>query len=56
MRPELSLGLWQPGCGRILKTLHILTYVDDEPYRRDIKFLRNLQEGRHALARHVFHR
>lgn len=50
-----QLGLALADYGRIFKTLHILTYVDDEPYRRDIKFLRNLQEGRHALARHVFH-
>jgi TnpA family transposase len=41
--------------GRIFKTLHVLTYVDDEPYRRQIKAMRNLQEGRHDLARHVFH-
>lgn len=41
--------------GRIFKTLHVLSYVDDEPYRREIKGMRNLQEGRHALGRHVFH-
>ena len=41
--------------GRIFKTLHVLSYVDDEAYRRQIKGIRNLQEGRHALARHVFH-
>ena len=41
--------------GRIFKTLHVLAYVDDEPYRREIKAMRNLQEGRHDLARHVFH-
>ena len=41
--------------GRIFKTLHVLSYVDDEPYRREIKGMRNLQEGRHALARHVFY-
>lgn len=41
--------------GRIFKTLHVLSFVDDPVYRREIKFLRNLQEGRHALARHVFH-
>ncbi|MCW2876173.1 MAG: putative HTH-type transcriptional regulator yobV [Sphaerisporangium sp.] len=39
----------------IFKSLHVLTYVDDEPYRRDIKAIRNLQEGRHDLAKHVFH-
>ena len=41
--------------GRIFKSLHILTYIDDETYRRDIKGIRNLQEGRHALAGAVFH-
>jgi len=41
--------------GRIFKTLHILSYVDDEPYRREIKGMRNLQEGRHDLARTAFH-
>jgi len=41
--------------GRIFKSLHILTYLDDEAYRRDIKAIRNLQEGRHSLARKVFH-
>ncbi|MGB0094276.1 MAG: Tn3 family transposase [Solirubrobacteraceae bacterium] len=32
--------------GRIFKSLHILAYIDDETYRRDIKGVRNLQEGR----------
>jgi len=41
--------------GRIFKSLHILTYIDDDTYRRDIKGVRNLQEGRHSLAGHVFH-
>jgi TnpA family transposase len=41
--------------GRIFKSLHILTYIDDETYRRDIHGIRNLQEGRHALAGTVFH-
>lgn len=41
--------------GRIFKTLHVLAYVDREPYRRDIKRMRNLQEERHGLAKHVFH-
>jgi hypothetical protein len=40
--------------GRIFKTLHVLSYVDDEPYRRAIKGMRNLQEGRHDLARTMF--
>jgi TnpA family transposase len=41
--------------GRIFKTLHVLTYVDREPYRRGIKRMRNLQEERQGLAKHVFH-
>jgi len=41
--------------GRIHKSLHVLQLIDDESYRRDIKWIRNLQEGRHALARKVFH-
>jgi len=41
--------------GRIFKSLHILTYVDDETYRRDIKGQSNLTEGRHDLGRTVFH-
>jgi TnpA family transposase len=42
--------------GRIFKSLHILAYIDiDESYRRDIKGIRNLQEGRHALARKICH-
>jgi TnpA family transposase len=42
--------------GRIFKSLHIPSYIDtDETYRRDIKGIRNLQEGRHALARKICH-
>ncbi|MGH3200219.1 MAG: Tn3 family transposase, partial [Streptosporangiaceae bacterium] len=42
--------------GRIFKTLHVLSYIDvDETYRRDIKGIRNLQEGRHSLARKICH-
>ncbi|MDQ3642634.1 MAG: Tn3 family transposase [Actinomycetota bacterium] len=41
--------------GRIFKSLHLLAYVDDETYRRDIKGIRNLQEGRHSLAAAIFH-
>ncbi|MGH3983639.1 MAG: Tn3 family transposase, partial [Pseudonocardiaceae bacterium] len=40
--------------GRIFKTLRVLSYVDQAPYRAQIKGMRNLQEGRHDLARHVF--
>ncbi len=41
--------------GRIFKSMHMLDCFDDETYRRDIKGIRNLQEGRHALAQRVFH-
>jgi TnpA family transposase len=41
--------------GRMYKTLHVLLYVDEEEYRRQIKGMRNLHEGRHDLARHIFH-
>jgi len=41
--------------GGIHKSLHILHLIDDESYRREVKWIRNLQEGRHALARKVFH-
>jgi TnpA family transposase len=34
--------------GRIHKSLHILALIDDEGYRRDIHWIRNLQEGRHS--------
>lgn len=34
--------------GRIPKTLHICSLAAEEAYRRDIKGMRNLQEGRHA--------
>ncbi len=41
--------------GRIFKTRHVLSFVDDPDYRRTLKRMRNLNEGRHDLARHVFH-
>ncbi|MEO3863256.1 Tn3 family transposase [Acrocarpospora sp. B8E8] len=41
--------------GRLFKSLHILSIIDSEPYRRGIKGMRNLQEGRHALAEQIFH-
>ncbi|MFH8642302.1 Tn3 family transposase [Streptomyces goshikiensis] len=41
--------------GRIAKTLHILRLADEPAYRRQIKVQANLQEGRHALARKIFH-
>jgi TnpA family transposase len=51
-----ALGEAIAAYGRIFKSLHILSYIDtDETYRRDIKGIRNLQEGRHALARKICH-
>jgi TnpA family transposase len=41
--------------GRIAKTLYLLAYIDDEDYRRRILTQLNRGEGRHALARRVFH-
>ena len=41
--------------GRIVKTLYMLAYIDDEAYRRRILTQLNRGEGRHQLARTVFH-
>jgi TnpA family transposase len=41
--------------GRIFKTLHILRLADDDPYRREGKAQANLTEGRHRLARRIYH-
>jgi TnpA family transposase len=41
--------------GRIIKTLYLLAYLDDEAYRRRILGQLNRHEGRHDLARVVFH-
>ena len=41
--------------GRIGKTLHLLSYIDDEALRRRILVQLNRQERRHSLARAVFH-
>jgi TnpA family transposase len=52
----ISVGFLVRTTGTPFKTLHILSYIDiDETYRRDIKGIRNLQEGRHALARKICH-
>ena len=51
-----ALGEALAAYGRIFKSLHILAYIGaDETYRRDIKHIRNLQEGRHDLARTICH-
>ena len=41
--------------GRIAKTLYLLGYIDDENYRRRILTQLNRGEGRHAVARVIFH-
>src|SRR5207302_5592115 len=41
--------------GRIAKTLYLLNYIDDKHYRRRIQIQLNRGEGRHGVARHVFH-
>ena len=41
--------------GRIIKSLHILSYIDDEEKRRRILIQLNRQELRHRLARRVCH-
>lgn len=41
--------------GRIDKTLHCLTMINDENKRRDNLIQLNRTEGRHSLARAVFH-
>ncbi|MGW4767062.1 Tn3 family transposase [Nocardia sp. NPDC004278] len=39
----------------VQSTEHVLRLADDEPYRREIKGQANLTEGRHDLARRIFH-
>jgi len=41
--------------GRVVKSLYLLSYIDDESYRRRILVQLNRGEGRHQLARAVFH-
>jgi TnpA family transposase len=41
--------------GRIAKTLYLLAYIDDESYRRRILVQLNRGEGRHSVARALFH-
>ena len=41
--------------GRIEKTIHLLTYIDDDEKRRMILKQLNRVESRHSLARAVFH-
>ncbi len=41
--------------GRINKTIYLLSYIDDEGYRRRILTQLNRGEGRHEVARTVCH-
>jgi TnpA family transposase len=41
--------------GRLIKTLYMLRFIDDESYRRRILVQLNRGEGRHQLARVIFH-
>ena len=41
--------------GRIIKTLHVLRYIDDQQFRRRILVQLNRQELRHRLGRRVHH-
>ena len=41
--------------GRLVKTLYLLRFIDDESYRRRILVQLNRGEGRHQLARIIFH-
>ncbi|MCD2347076.1 transposase [Clostridium guangxiense] len=49
------LGRAIGGLGRIYKTQHNLTYIDDETYRRKILTQLNRGESRHSLASAVFY-
>ena len=40
--------------GRIIKSLHVLRYVDDPVFRRRILTQLNRQELRHRLGRRIF--
>ena len=50
-----GLGRAVAEVGRVEKTLYLLVYVQDEAYRRRILVQLNRGEGRHAVARAVFH-
>lgn len=50
-----GLGRAVAELGRVEKTLYLLAYVQDEVYRRRILVQLNRGEGRHAVARAIFH-
>jgi TnpA family transposase len=53
--PLSGLGQAVAEFGRVEKTRYLLAYVRDEAYRLRILVQLNGEEGRHALARAVFH-
>jgi len=53
--PSAAPGEAVASWGRIFKSFHVLALLDDESYRRDVKGIGNLQEGRHGLAGKIFH-
>jgi TnpA family transposase len=50
-----TLGRAISELGRILKTTHLLNYIDDENYRRRILIQLNRGEQRHKTARRIHH-
>jgi hypothetical protein len=50
----LTLARAIAALGRIPKTLYMLSYIDDEHYRRRILTQLHPGEGRHSVARAVF--
>lgn len=50
---KLARALREPG--RLVKTLYLLRFIDDEGYRRRILTQLNRGEGRHKVARTIFH-
>lgn len=50
-----GLGRAVAELGRVEKTLYLLAYVQDEAYRQRILVQLNRGEGRHAVARAIFH-
>jgi hypothetical protein len=41
--------------GRVAKTLHLLSWIDDEEHRRQSSVGLTRHEGRHSVARIIFH-
>jgi TnpA family transposase len=50
-----KLGRALQELGRVIKTLFVLNYIDDEAYRQRLLTQLNRGEGRHKLARVVFY-